>query len=134
MPVLDLSKSFRDINLSFKRHPTTNDLIVLKNEDAIKRSVMNCVFTIVNEKPFNIDFGTSVNSSLFDLDNGLNYLVIEKQITACLNQFEPRIRINKVTVQTDGQTNSMSARIVYTIIGMELPTQDIDVLIQPARV
>ena len=62
------SKAFKDINLSFKRHPVTNDLVVIKNEDAIKQSVKNIIFTILGEKPFLPLFGSKLNSSLFELD------------------------------------------------------------------
>ena len=128
------SKTFRDVNLAFKRHPITNDLVVLKNEDAIKRSVHNCVLTGIGEKPFLRDFGTIVNASLFELDTSLNHIVIKKQITSCLKRYEPRIRIDNVKIQIDGESHQMSARITYTIVGMAAPMQDVDVLLQPARV
>ena len=64
MPI-SISRSFKDISLSFKRHPVTNDILILKNEDAIKRSVINLVQTQLGERFFNDLLGTSVNSSLF---------------------------------------------------------------------
>ena len=128
------SKSFRDVNLSFKRHPITNDLVVLRNEDAIKRSVHNIVFTIIGEKPFRRDFGTVVNQSLFELDTSLNMLAIEKQITSSLSRFEPRIKLNDVKVVVDGSHNAMTAKITYSIIDLMSPIQIVDVLLLPARV
>ena len=61
------SRAFKDINLSFKRHPVTNDVVVIRDEDAIKRSVKNIIFTILGEKPFNPNFGSVINDSLFEL-------------------------------------------------------------------
>ena len=132
--VLKRSKTFRDINLSFKKHPVTNDLVVIKDEDAIKRSVHNIVKTIINEKPFSKDFGTQINDSMFELDTSLNSIAIEKQITSSLNIFEPRISIDFVQVDVDGANNSMSTKIQYSIIGLNKPTQVVDVLLLPARV
>ena len=94
--VLKRSKTFRDINLSFKKHPVTNDLVVIKDEDAIKRSVHNIIKTIINEKPFIKDFGTQINDSMFVLDTSLNSIAIEKQIVSSLNIFEPRINFDLV--------------------------------------
>ncbi len=131
---LTRSRSFKDINLSFKRHPITNDLVVIKNEDAIKRSVHNCILTILGEKPFQKGFGTIINDSLFELDTGLNYISVQQQITSCLKTYEPRIKITEVLVNTDGSNNAMSAQITYDIIGLEVPRQAIDVLLFPARV
>ena len=132
--VLKRSKTFRDINLSFKMHPITNDLMVLKNEDAIKRSVYNIVQTIIGEKPFLNDFGSQINASLFELDTSLHYIAIENQIISALNSYEPRIEIDEVKVNIDGENNEMSAQISYDIIGMNFDTQEIDVLLLPARI
>ena len=132
--VLKRSKSFRDINLSFKMHPITNDLMVLKNEDAVKRSVVNIVMTVIGEKPFLNDFGSQMNASLFELDTSLQYISIENQIISALNSYEPRIEIDEVKVYIDGENNEMSAQISYDIIGMNFDTQEIDVLLHPARI
>ncbi len=131
---LKRSKTFRDINLSFKMHPITNDLMVLKNEDAIKRSVINIVNTIIGEKPFLNDFGSQINASLFELDTSLEYISIENQIISALNSYEPRIEIDEVKVNIDGENNEMSALISYNIVGMDSDTQEIDVLLLPARI
>ncbi len=128
------SKTFKDVNLSFKRHPVTNDLVTLRNEDAIKRSVYNIVQTIIGEKPFLANFGTIINASLFELDTSLHYIAIQNQITSSLKQYEPRINIDEVLVDVDGDNHEMSAKISYDIVGMESPTQMIDVLLHPARV
>ena len=85
------SRTFKDINLSFKRHPVTNDLITVKNEDAIKRSVKNIVFTILGEKPFDPNFGSVINDSLFELDTSLNQVRVSDEITQSLLSYEPRI-------------------------------------------
>ena len=75
------SKAFKDINLSFKRHPVTNDLVAIKNEDAIKKSVKNIIFTIVGEKPFNPEFGSQISGALFELDTQFNQIAIIVQTT-----------------------------------------------------
>ena len=128
------SKTFKDINLSFKRHPVTNDVIVLRNEDAIKRSVHNIILTIVGEKPFMNEFGTQINASMFELNTSLSHIAIKKQVISSLQIYEPRVEIDDVTIVVDGDNNSMSARVAYTIIGISAPSQQIDVLLFPARV
>ena len=75
-----------------------------------------------------------MNASLFELDTSLQYISIENQIISALNNYEPRIRIVEVRVTIDGENNEMSAQISYDIIGMDTPTQDIDVLLLPARI
>ena len=128
------SRTFKDINLSFKRHPVTNDLITIKNEDAIKKSVKNIIFTILGEKPYVPLFGTSVNNSLFELSNPLDHIRISDEIKSTLLNYEPRISNIKVNVSNYPDSNEMNATIQYDITGVANPSQTVDVLLQPARV
>ena len=93
------SRAFKDINLSFKRHPVTNDVVTIRDEDAIKRSVKNIIFTILGEKPFEPNFGSVINESLFDLNTNLNEVRISDEIKSSLLNYEPRIDNIDVTCQ-----------------------------------
>ena len=128
------SRVFKDINLSFKRHPVTNDLITIKNEDAIKKSVKNIIFTILGEKPYVPLFGTSVNNSLFELSNPLDHIRISDEISSTLLNYEPRIDNIEVTVQVAPDRNEMNCTVQYDIVGLPAPTQEVDVLLFPPRV
>ena len=127
------SRAFKDINLSFKRHPVTNDVVTIRDEDAIKRSVRNIIFTILGEKPFEPDFGSTVNESLFDLSTSLNEIRIADDITASLKRYEPRISDINVTVSLYPDSNEMNATVQYEIVGLPTPPQEVEVLLFPAR-
>ena len=128
------SRTFKDINLSFKRHPVTNDVLTVRDEDAIKRSVKNIVFTILGEKPFEPEFGSVINDSLFDLNTNLNEIRVSDEIKTSLINFEPRIENIKVTVRVMPDSNELNCTVQYDIIGIPAPTQQVDVLLFPARV
>ena len=128
------SRAFKDINLSFKRHPVTNDLVVIKNEDAIKKSVKNIIFTILGEKPFEPEFGSVINNSLFELNTSLNEMKVSDEIKQSLLNFEPRIDNIRVTVSIYPDSNELNCTVQYDIIGIPAPTQEVDVLLFPARV
>ena len=128
------SRAFKDINLSFKRHPVTNDLVAIKNEDAIKKSVKNIIFTILGEKPYMPLFGTSINNSLFELSNSLDHIRISDEIQSTLLNYEPRISNIQVTVSNYPDSHELNATIQYDITGMASPSQTVDVLLLPARV
>ena len=128
------SRAFKDINLSFKRHPVTNDLVVIKNEDAIKKSVKNIIFTILGEKPFEPDFGSVMNQSLFDLNTNLSEIRVSDEIKASLDNYEPRIDNINVSVSILADSNEMNCTVQYDIVGIPAPTQTVDVLLFPARV
>jgi len=127
------SRSFRDISLSFKRHPITNDVTILKNEDAIKKSVVNLVRTQVGERFFNDILGTSVGDSLFEL-NTFDNDVLREEIIALVKNFEPRVELTNVFVEGQDDTNNLFIQIEYDIVGLPLPTQAIEFILQPSRV
>ena len=129
-----ISRAFKDISLSFSKHPVTNDVTVLKNEDAIKRCVINLTRTRFNERYFNELIGTSIDNSLFELmDSGIGD-VMETEITTLLNNFEPRINLTSVTVEPEPDMNYLGIKVEYEIVGLPFPQQNIEFLLQPTRV
>ena len=132
--VVKISRAFKDISLSFTKHPVTNDVTVLKNEDAIKKSVINLCRTRINERFFNDLLGTSIEDSLFEtnLDDIASFL--EREITVLLKNFEPRIRLTSVIVESLVDSYELQIRIKYDITGLPFPQQNIDFLLQPTRI
>ena len=128
------SRAFKDINLSFKRHPVTNDLVAIRNEDAIKRSVKNIIFTILGEKPFSPNFGSFISESLFELTTNYDTIALEDEIQNILYRFEPRIDNISVTVSIVPDSNEMNATVQYDIVGIPSTSQIVDILLFPARV
>ena len=128
------SKAFKDINLSFKRHPVTNDVVTIRDEDAIKRSVKNIIFTIVGEKPYSPNFGSKINDSLFELTTSLSQISISDQIISSLRNFEPRIDNIEASVSILADSHEMNCTVQYEIVGIPTPPQKVDILLFPARV
>ena len=132
--VVKISRAFKDISLSFKKHPVTNDVTVLKNEDAIKKSVVNLCRTRINDRFFNDLLGTSIEDSLFEtnLDDIASFL--EREITVLLKNFEPRITLTNVIVESLVDSYELQIRVEYEITGLPFPTQNIEFLLQPTRI
>ena len=132
--VVKISRAFKDISLSFNRHPVTNDVTVLKNEDAIKKSVINLCRTRINERFFNELLGTSIEDSLFELNADDIASFLEREITVLLKNYEPRIRLTNVRAESSLDSNDLLIRIEYDITGLPFPTQNIEFLLQPTRI
>ena len=131
---ISISRSFKDISLSFSRHPVTNDVLILKNEDAIKKSVINLIRTRIGERFFNNLLGTSIDNSLFEL-NGLEVsTILDEEIKTVLSNFEPRIKVRDVMVESLMDSNELNAKISYDIVGLPFPSQNIEFLLQPTRI
>ena len=128
------SRRFKDISLSFKRHPVTNDILALTNEDAIKRSVRNLVETVNEERFFNPLIGSHVRESLFKVaDNSLR-ATLKTQIRITIENFEPRVNLTDVIVNHRNDTNELEIVVSYDIIGQEASPQEITFILQPTRV
>ena len=132
--VVKISRAFKDISLSFTKHPVTNDVTVLKNEDAIKKSVINLCRTRINERFFNDLLGTSIEDSLFEtnLDDISSFL--EREISVLLKNYEPRITLTNVIAESLVDSYELQIRVEYEITGLPFPTQNIEFLLQPTRI
>ena len=132
--VVKISRAFKDISLSFTKHPVTNDVTVLKNEDAIKKSVINLCRTRINERFFNELLGTSIEDSLFETNLNDIASFLEREISVLLKNFEPRIRLTSVIVESLVDSYELQIRVEYEITGLPFPTQNIEFLLQPTRI
>ena len=133
MPLQRVSQGFKDISMSFQSNPLNNDLIGLKNENAIARSVKNIVFTVPGEKFFNENFGSEITASLFENVNDITAAAIEDQIRLSIENYEPRVELISVEAIPDYDNIQFDAVVTYEIIGMEIPPQELQFVLQPTR-
>ena len=133
MPVQRLSRGFKDLSASFQTNPLSNDLIALKNESAIARSVRNLVLTIQGERPFQPVLGTGVNNLLFDNMDKLTASAIRSELRTTIENYEPRVEINEIIVEADFEGNAFDVTLQYFIIGMDVPEQELTFALAPTR-
>ncbi|MAS48064.1 MAG: hypothetical protein CL557_11725 [Alphaproteobacteria bacterium] len=128
-----ISRSFKDISLSFKAHPITKDIGAIKNEDAIKKSVRNLVQTIPRERYFNSILGSDVAGLLFDFVDFGTASNIDRQIQTTITNFEPRVENLDIEVIPRPDDNSFEVIIHYDIIGQQFPTQEFSFILEATR-
>jgi len=128
-----ISRAFKDISLSFTRHPVTNDITILKNEDAIKKSVINLCRTSINERFFNPLIGTRMGQALFELNDPDVAEFLEQDIENTLKNYEPRIKVNSVNAESSVDSYELNIKVEYDIVGLPLPIQNIEFLLQPSK-
>ena len=133
MPLERVSQSFKDVSMSFKVNPLNNDLVALKNANAIARSVRNIILTSPGEKFFNPDFGSNVSKLLFENLDEVTALAIRDEIETAINNYEPRVSLIDVEVTPDFDGNSLDAKIKYRIVGADIPPQKLEFVLLPTR-
>ena len=133
MPTQRVSKSFKDLSMSFKFNPLSGDLIALKNENAIARAVRNIVLTTPGEKLFDPDFGSSVSEILFENVDDITAVSIQDEIRNCLNNYEPRVDLVNVDVNPNFDENQFDVKITYKIVGIDIPPSQLEFALLPSR-
>ena len=133
MPQERASRKFKDLSMSFKTNPLNDDLIGLKNTNAIARSLKNIVFTQPGEKFFNPDFGSRITESLFDNVDDVSALAIEDEIRSSIINFEPRVNLLDVSVNPNEEDNEMNVVIQYEVTGIDVPPQQLEFVLLPTR-
>ena len=133
MPVERVSRGFKDISLSFRPHPITRDVIPLKNESAISRSVKNLVLTHLQERPFNPTLGSRISNSLFELMDVGSAAEISDEIRNTIDNFEPRVELIDVEVTPYYDSHSYDVLIIYHIVGLAVPAQRLTFVLESLR-
>ena len=133
MPLQRVSQSFKDISMSFGKNPMTNDLIALKNANAIARSVRNIVMTIPGEKPFDPFFGSNVRNILFENLDNISASLIVDEIRNSIQNYEPRVELVSVEAVPDFDNSTYDVVIIYEIIGADIPPQELQFALETAR-
>ena len=133
MPLERVSPGFKDISMSFQSNPLNADLIGLKNENAIARSVRNIVFTLPGEKFFEEDFGCRISASLFENMDSITANQIKDEITESIENFEPRVNLLEVEVIPEFDNNQFDVLLIYEIIGTDVPVQELQFALQSTR-
>ena len=133
MPTERVSKGFKDISMTFQSNPLNDDLIAIKNENAIARSLRNIVFTLPGEKFFDESFGSRITESLFDNIDEITATIIVDEITESIEINEPRVKLNDVKAFPDYDNNGFDVIITYEVIGTEIPTQELQFVLQSSR-
>ena len=133
MPLERVKQEFKDVSMSFQSNPLNDDLVALKNERAIARSIRNIVFTEPGEKFFNPKFGSEISKSLFENVDQVAASAIRDEIEFSIQEFEPRVEVIEVTVVPNFDSNEMNATIVYEIVGIDVPPQQLEFVLLPTR-
>ena len=133
MPIERISQGFKDISMTFKVNPLNDDLIAIKNETAIARSVRNIIMTIPGERFFQPSFGSSVNRILFSNMDEISASNLEDEIRNSIRNYEPRVKLRSIKVSPNFDNNSFDTTITYDIIGADVPAQQLQFALQSSR-
>ena len=133
MPLERVTQQYKDVSMSFKSNPLNDDLIGLKNESAIARSIRNIVFTLPGEKFFDPNFGSDISQSLFENIDEISAVTIREEIEYSIKTYEPRVNLIEVQSIPNYDNNEYNVLITYEILGADVPPQELEFVLLPSR-
>ena len=133
MPLERVSRDFKDVSMTFQVNPLNYDLIALKNETAIARSIRNLIFTYPGEVFFNDNLGSRVSRSLFENIDDITASIIKDEIKNTIINYEPRVQLIEVIVSPNYENNEFNVTINYRIVGIDVLPQQLSFALQPTR-
>ena len=133
MPLERVSQGFKDLSMTFKVNPLNNDLIGLKNETAIARSVRNIILTEPGEKFFDENYGSRVSKLLFENVDEITASEIRDEIEYSIVNYEPRVNLINIEINPNYDNYEFDTVFRYEIIGADVPPQELSFALQPTR-
>lgn len=115
------TRLFSDIDLSFEKHPSTKDIFAKYDDNAIKNAVKNLILTKHFERPFHSEIGSNVNALLFELASPAITAITRQNIIDVINNFEPRVVLLEIDVESSLDSNALFVRIVFRIRNTQRP-------------
>jgi phage baseplate assembly protein W len=126
-------RQYSDLDLFFVKKVSTKDVNTLKDIQAVKRSVRNLVLLNNYEKPFQPEVGSNISDMLFQPADFVTAIVIRQNIIDVIENFEPRVDLNKVTVIENSSGHGYQARIEFTVLNIEENNQSLEILLERQR-
>ncbi len=127
------SQTYKDFNISFKSHPITNDLLVVKDDVAIKQSIRSLLLTQYGERLFNPEVGTKLKKILFDPLDYATAADVRNEIFRCLSLYEPRISVTSIEVEPNEDKNSYDVELEFEYVSRDSSPVVIEFLLERTR-
>ena len=126
-------ETFKDLSVTFKKHPVSDDLVQVKDKAAIVQSITALLLTRKGERPFQPQLGCDIQNVLFEpLDYG-SAGIIRSEIKEVLSRYEPRITVDSVRCVPDVLNNGYEVELSYTIVGRDDAPVAVDFFLERTR-
>lgn len=119
--MLNNTSGYSDLDLAWNPHPVTGDLMITTGDIAVVRALKNLLLTNHYEKPFDPDYGSNITKLLFEPMTPFASSILSKEIEYTINNYEPRVTINKINVEADFDNNQYKVHLEFFIENLVKP-------------
>ena len=113
--------AYRDLDFNLTK-TTSNDATVLVTENTIKQSIKNLLLTHREENTkYELQYmGSRLNHLLSEKATRFTALQIRDEVITTLNNYEPRIKTQRVIVEFNAEQQYFIIQIYYKIVALSL--------------
>lgn len=111
---------YSDIDPKFTRNPKNGDVLLVKNDAAVRTSLRNLLSTSFGERLFQPTIGDALRPLLFEPIDAITTLEIKDRVLQVIRNHEPRISNIVVDVIALPQENHYNVIVEYSVVGLGL--------------
>lgn len=126
-------QTFKDLSVTFKKHPVTDDLVTVKDKSAIIQSITGLLLTKKGERPFQPELGCDIQTVLFEPLDYASAAMIKSEVLSTLNQYEPRISVVDIECNPDYNNNGYNVELIFKRIGRDDAPVAVDFFLERTR-
>ena len=126
-------QTFKDLSVTFKKHPVTDDLVAVKDKAAIVQAITGLLLTRKGERPFQPELGCDVQDLLFEPLDFASAGTIKQEIRETINRYEPRISVDEILCEPDFDNNGYNVELQYTITGRDDTPVAVEFILERTR-
>jgi len=115
------TRIYSDLDFNFTAHPVTKDVVRRYDENAVKTALKNLILTRNYERPFHSEIGSPIRALLFEPASPMLNVTLKRAIIDVVNNFEPRVVLTDVQVNSSPDTNSVYVTIYFKLQNTERP-------------
>jgi|TARA_B100002019_G_scaffold159193_1_gene137144 hypothetical protein len=126
-------QTFKDLSVTFKKHPVTDDLVAVKDKAAILQSITALLLTKKGERPFQPELGCDIQRVLFEQMDFAAAALIKREIRDTLKRYEPRITVKQIYCEPDFDNNGYEVELTFEIVGRNDAPVAVDLFLERTR-
>ena len=126
-------QTFKDLSVTFKKHPVTDDLVAVKDKAAIVQAIQSILLTRKGERPFQPELGCDIQDLLFEPLDFASAGAIKQEIRETVDRYEPRVTVTEIICQPDFNNNGYNVEIQFILIGREDTPVAVEFILERTR-
>lgn len=119
--IFSTTRIYKDLSLTFTRNPVTNDVAMVTDAEAVKRSIKLLLLSRLGETPFFPNFGSRIHTLLFEPVDPITTVLLNHEIIDTLTAFEPRVQIQQLSVIPNAEESRYDVTLVFTLVNQIQP-------------